>query len=92
MTHTPEQVQFYCLAYSGTSLTTVAGLPHVGSVCGPTDPDGVRRTVAELLALVRNRKRSFLENDVASMDVFRRRKFEGAPGRCPTTASVTSIW
>lgn len=83
LTHTPEQVQFYCLAYSGTSLTTVAGLPHVGSVCGPTDPDGVRRTVAELLALVRTRKRSFLENDVASMDVFRRRKFEGAPGNVP---------
>jgi type VII secretion protein EccCb len=83
LTHTPEQVQFYCLAYSGTSLTTVASLPHVGSVCGPTDPDGVRRTVAELLALVRTRKRSFLENDVASMDVFRRRKFDGAPGKVP---------
>ena len=79
LTHTPEQVQFYCLAYSGTALTTVAGLPHVGSVCGPTDPDGVRRTVAELLALVRSRKRSFLENDVASMDVFRRRKFGDPP-------------
>ncbi|HEU4363695.1 MAG TPA: type VII secretion protein EccCa [Mycobacterium sp.] len=83
LTHTPEQVQFYCLAYSGTALTTVAGLPHVGSVCGPTDPDGVRRTVAELLALVRGRKRSFLEYDVASMAVFRRRKFDGAPGSVP---------
>lgn len=83
LTHTPAQVQFYCLAYSSTALTTVAGLPHVGSVCGPTDPDGVRRTVAELLALVRGRKRSFLEYDVASMDVFRRRKFGGAPGEVP---------
>ncbi|MGH3561462.1 MAG: FtsK/SpoIIIE domain-containing protein, partial [Mycobacterium sp.] len=27
LTHTPEQVQFYCVAYSGTSLTTVARLP-----------------------------------------------------------------
>ena len=56
MTHTPEQVQFYCLAYSSTALTTVARLPHVGEVAGPTDPYGVRRTVAELLALVRERK------------------------------------
>jgi type VII secretion protein EccCa/type VII secretion protein EccCb len=83
MTHTPEQVQFYCLAYSGTALTTVSGLPHVGGVAGPTDPDGVRRTVAELLALVRGRKRSFLEYDVASMEVFRRRKFGNAPGEVP---------
>lgn len=83
MTHTPEQIQFYCLAYSSTALTTVAGLPHVGGVAGPTDPYGVRRTVAELLALVRNRKRSFLENEIASMEMFRRRKFGGEPGPVP---------
>jgi type VII secretion protein EccCa/type VII secretion protein EccCb len=83
LTHTPEQVQFYCLAYSGTALTTVAGLPHVGGVAGPTDPDGVRRTVAEVLALVRERKRSFIDCDVASMEVYRRRKFSGAPGAVP---------
>jgi type VII secretion protein EccCb len=83
MTHTAEQVQFYCLAYSGTALTTVAGLPHVGGVAGPTDPYGVRRTVAEVLGLVRERKRSFLEYDVPSMEVFRRRKFGGEPGSVP---------
>jgi len=83
LTHTPEQVQFYCLAYSGTALTTVARLPHVGEVAGPTDPYGVRRTVAELLALVRERKRTFLEYEIASMEVFRRRKFGGEPGPVP---------
>jgi len=83
LTHTPDQVQFYCLAYSSTALTTVARLPHVGEVAGPTDPYGVRRTVAELLALVRERKRSFLEYGIASMEVFRRRKFGGEPGPVP---------
>lgn len=83
MTHTPEQVQFYCLAYSSTALTTIAQLPHVGEVVGPTDPYGVRRTVAELLALVRDRKRTFLEYGIPSMEVFRRRKFGGAPGPVP---------
>ncbi len=83
LTHTPQQVQFYCLAYSSTALTTIARLPHVGEVAGPTDPYGVRRTVAELLALVRERKRSFLEYGIASMDVFRRRKFGGEPGPVP---------
>jgi type VII secretion protein EccCb len=83
LTHTPEQVQFYCLAYSGTSLTTVGRLPHVGEVVGPTDPYGVRRTVAEVLALVRERRRTFLEYGIASMEMFRRRKFGGAPGPVP---------
>ncbi|ASW90612.1 type VII secretion protein EccCa [Mycobacterium marseillense] len=83
LTHTPEQIQFYCLAYSSTALTTVARLPHVGEVAGPTDPYGVRRTVAELLALVRERKRTFLEYGIASMEVFRRRKFAGEAGPVP---------
>jgi type VII secretion protein EccCa/type VII secretion protein EccCb len=83
LTHTPEQVQFYCLAYSSTALTTIAQLPHVGEVVGPTDPYGVRRTVAELLALVRDRKRTFLEYGIPSMEVFRRRKFGGATGPVP---------
>ncbi|TAM63229.1 type VII secretion protein EccCa [Mycobacterium sp.] len=83
LTHTPEQLQFYCLAYSSTALTTVARLPHVGEVAGPTDPYGVRRTVAELLALVRKRKSTFLEYEIASMEVFRRRKFGDEPGPVP---------
>lgn len=83
VTHTPQQVQFYCLAYSSTALTTVSRIPHVGEVAGPTDPYGVRRTVAELLALVRERKRSFLECGIASMEMFRRRKFGGEAGPVP---------
>ncbi|QOM47440.1 type VII secretion system ESX-5 FtsK/SpoIIIE family ATPase EccC5 [Mycobacterium tuberculosis] len=83
LTHTPQQVQFYCLAYSSTALTTVSRIPHVGEVAGPTDPYGVRRTVAELLALVRQRKRSFLECGIASMEMFRRRKFGGEAGPVP---------
>lgn len=83
LTHTPQQVQFYCLAYSSTALTTVSRIPHVGEVAGPTDPYGVRRTVAELLALVRERKRSFLKCGIASMEMFRRRKFGGEAGPVP---------
>lgn len=83
LTHTPQQVQFYCLAYSSTALTTVSRIPHVGEVAGPTDPYGVRRTVAELLALVRERKRRFLECGIASMEMFRRRKFGGEAGPVP---------
>lgn len=83
LTHTPQQVQFYCLAYSSTALTTVSRILHVGEVAGPTDPYGVRRTVAELLALVRERKRSFLECGIASMEMFRRRKFGGEAGPVP---------
>ncbi len=43
LTHTPQQVQSYRLAYSSTALTIVSASPHVGEVAGPTDLYGVRR-------------------------------------------------
>jgi DNA segregation ATPase FtsK/SpoIIIE, S-DNA-T family len=83
MTHTPEQVQFYCLAFSSAALATVAELPHVGGVAQALDGDGVRRTVAEMAELLAARKRSFEQLGVMSMGVFRERKFGGAPGAVP---------
>lgn len=83
MTHTPEQVQFYCLAFSSAALSSVAGLPHVGGVAQQLDGDGVRRTVAEMRELLTARKRSFEETGVMSMEVFRRRKFGGEPAAVP---------
>lgn len=83
MTHTPQQVQFYCLALSSAALTSVAGLPQVGGVAEGLDRDGVRRTVFELAALLKARQRSFGEHRVMSMEVFRRRKFGDDPGGVP---------
>lgn len=83
MTHTPEQVQFYCLAFSSAALGSVAGLPHVGGVAMSLDGDGVRRTVAEMAELLASRKRSFEATGVMSMEVFRRRKAGREPGALP---------
>jgi DNA segregation ATPase FtsK/SpoIIIE, S-DNA-T family len=83
MTHTPEQVQFYCLQFSSAALATVVGLPHVGGVAPRVDADHVRRTVAELFALMRERDRSFAACGIGSMEVFRRRKFFGESGPVP---------
>ena len=83
LTHTAEQVQFYCLAFSGGALATVSGLPHVGGLANRLDADHVRRTVAEVFGLMRERERSFAESGVSSIDVFRRRRFGGAPGAVP---------
>lgn len=83
MTHTPEQVQFYCLAFSSAALGSIAGLPHVGGVAMSLDGDGVRRTVAEMSELLASRRRSFEQTGVMSMEVFRRRKAGREPGPLP---------
>ncbi|MGV9674793.1 type VII secretion protein EccCa [Nocardia sp. NPDC003482] len=74
-THTPEQVQFYCLDFGGGSMAGLVGLPHVGSVAGRLDTDRVRRTIAELTSLMRQREERFAELGIESMAEFRRRKF-----------------
>ncbi|MFW0796137.1 type VII secretion protein EccCa [Gordonia sp. CPCC 205515] len=73
-THTPEQLQFYCLDFGGGSLSAVAGLPHVGSVAARGDLDTVRRTIAELTALIRDRERLFARLGIESMRDFRARR------------------
>ena len=60
-THTPDQVQFYCLDFGGGALAVLSSLPHVGSVASRMDRDLVRRTVAELGSLLRKREAAAAE-------------------------------
>lgn len=76
-THTPEQVQFYCLDFGGGTLAALAGLPHVGSVANRLDVDRVRRTVAEMATLIRDRERRFRALGIDSMAEFRRLRAAG---------------
>ncbi|MDF2980046.1 MAG: FtsK/SpoIIIE family protein putative EssC component of Type secretion system, partial [Actinomycetospora sp.] len=83
LTHTPTEVQFYAVDLGGGTLAGLAGLPHVGSVAGRGEPDLVRRTVAEVAALLAGRERWFREAGVESMvdlRARRRRSGELAPG------------
>ena len=84
-THAPEQVQFYCLDFGGGSMAGLVGIPHVGSVASRLDGDRVRRTVAELTTLMREREECFADLGIESMVEFRRRKFTamGADGSLP---------
>ncbi|MDT0318749.1 type VII secretion protein EccCa [Streptomyces millisiae] len=74
--HTPEEVRFYCLDFSGT-LFALAGLPHVGGVAGRTDTEQVNRTVAEVLELLANREARFRELGIESMAGVRAARAEG---------------
>jgi S-DNA-T family DNA segregation ATPase FtsK/SpoIIIE len=73
-THSPAQVQFYCLDFGGGSLAGIAGLPHVGSVASRSDMDAVRRTVAEVATVIRQRELRFAELGVESMRDYRQRR------------------
>jgi S-DNA-T family DNA segregation ATPase FtsK/SpoIIIE len=76
--HTPREVQFYCLDFGGGALASLEGLPHVGSVASRLDGDRVRRTVAEISAILEQRERDFGEHGIESIASYRRMCAEGA--------------
>lgn len=52
LTHTPDEVRFYCVDRSAGPLEPLARLPHVAAVVRRTDPEMVGRTVAEVTRLL----------------------------------------
>ncbi len=73
LTHTPEQVQFYCLDFSG-GLSGLRRLAHVGSVASARDVDRIRRTFALVTNLLAQRQALFAELGIDTMREFRRRR------------------
>lgn len=74
LTHTPAEVQVYCLDFGGGGLSALRDLPHVGGVAGRADPTAVRRTVGEVVTLLANRERRFADSGVESMAAWRQRR------------------
>ncbi len=72
LTHTPAEVQVYCLDFGGGSLAALRELPHVGGVAGRLDPAQVRRTIGEMATLLADRERRFTALGIDSMGTFRR--------------------
>ncbi|OKI85866.1 type VII secretion protein EccCa [Micromonospora sp. CB01531] len=77
LTHSPYEVQFYCLDFGGGALATIAGLPHVGSLASRLDTDRVTRTVAEVTDLITTRERRFSADGIDSMATYRQMRANG---------------
>jgi len=77
LTHTPAEVQFYCLDLGGGTLATLARLPHVGGVAGRMDADRVSRTVAEVQVVLARRERLFAEHGIENMAAYRELRRRG---------------
>lgn len=70
-THSPREVQFYCIDLGGGGLIYLDDLPHVGGVATRSEPDRVMRVVAEVQAVLRQREANFKEYRVGSMAAYR---------------------
>ncbi|MEV7080013.1 type VII secretion protein EccCa [Streptomyces sp. NPDC093516] len=77
LTHTPREVQFYCLDFGGGTLSGLSGLPHMGGVASRLDSERISRTVAEVTAVLNHREQLFLDHTIDSMATYRRRRAAG---------------
>ncbi|MEH0845197.1 type VII secretion protein EccCa [Micromonospora sp. CPCC 205711] len=77
LTHTPREAQFFCLDFGGGALRSLEGLPHVCGVAGRRDTEAVRRTVAEVTAILDDRETRFAQHGIDSVAAYRRRRAAG---------------
>ena len=77
LTHSPWEVQFFCLDFGGGGLRSVDALPHLAGAVTRQDIEGVRRTVAEVSALLDERELRFGQLGVDSISTYRRRRATG---------------
>src|SRR5262249_62190025 len=78
LTHTPTDVQFYCIDLGGGTLGTLDALPHVGGISGRRDPERARRTVRQVASLLDERERRFQELGIDSAQAMRVMRAAGA--------------
>jgi len=78
LTHTPEELRFYCVDHGGGGLAGLARAPHVGGVAGRHDEERTHRTLAEVHRLIGVRERLFARLGIGSLADLRRMRAEGA--------------
>ncbi len=83
LTHSPREVQFFCVDFGGGALRAVEDLPHVSGVAVRRDVEAVRRTVAEVSALLDEREERFGELGIESIDAYRDGRANGEYRRRP---------
>lgn len=77
LTTTPLESQFFVLDFGGGTFAPLAKLPHVSGVGTRSEPDVVRRIIAEVTGIVDRREKYFRNNGIDSIETYRTRRAQG---------------
>ncbi|MBC7630358.1 MAG: type VII secretion protein EccCa [Flavobacterium sp.] len=77
LSSTPRDSQFYILDFGGGTFAPMADLPHVSGVATRSEPDVVRRIVAEVQGVVDRREAYFRSQGIDSIETYRSRRNDG---------------
>jgi len=77
LTATPQETQVFVLDFGGGTFAPLVGLPHVAGVGTRSEPDVVRRIVAEVTGVVDRREAYFRDHGIDSIETYRSRRTAG---------------
>ncbi|GAA2139750.1 type VII secretion protein EccC [Nocardioides koreensis] len=77
LTTTPLESQFFVLDFGGGTFSPLARLPHVAGVGTRSEPDVVRRIIAEVQGVVDRREAYFRAHAIDSIETYRSRRAAG---------------
>jgi len=71
LTRTPKEVQFYVLDFGGGTFVSLKDYPHVAGIASRSEPDVIRRMIAEVTGILNKREEYFRANGVDSIETYR---------------------
>jgi S-DNA-T family DNA segregation ATPase FtsK/SpoIIIE len=74
---TPLESQFFVLDFGGGTFAAMRSLPHLAGIGTRSEPDVVRRIVAEVTAIVDRREAYFRASGIDSVETYRTRRAQG---------------
>jgi S-DNA-T family DNA segregation ATPase FtsK/SpoIIIE len=74
---TPLESQFFVLDFGGGTFAPLRSLPHVAGIGTRSEPDVVRRIVAEVTGIVDRREAYFRAQGIDSIETYRSRRAQG---------------
>lgn len=77
LTSTPLESQFYVLDFGGGTFAPLTALPHVAGVGSRSEPEVVRRILAEVRGIVDRREAYFRQHGIDSIETYRSRRTQG---------------
>ncbi|WP_019201269.1 type VII secretion protein EccC [Tsukamurella sp. 1534] len=72
LTHSPEQVQFFVVDYTGGGWMRLEDLPHVSRIATRSEEDAINRMITQMSDLIEQRVKLFRKYRVNSMAEYRR--------------------
>lgn len=77
LTTTPLESQFYVLDFGGGTFAPMSALPHVAGIGSRSEPEVVRRIIAEVRGIVDRRESYFRQHGIDSIETYRSRRTQG---------------